>query len=402
MVKVLAMGRRWGKTVLALCVCGACSSAGGRVAWIVPTYKNSRPIWRQARNSVAALVKAGVVKVSESERIIEFVNGGSLAIYSVESDKGDSLRGEAFDLVVFDEAAKCPEEAWYDAALPTLADRNGKAILISTPRGRNWFHAEYAAGLACQDGRQRSWRAPTTDNPSPAIRSAAVAAEDRLPSRSFKQEWLAEFVSGGAVFPGLDACIRPAAADDARAMMAEAMADSDLPARERDRMCAVSVGVDLGKQRDATVFCALHHETRAVVGLQRMVQVPYTIQAERLKQFMAAVGAQNALVEVTGVGSAVAETLSAAGIPFQPFQTTNETKAEIIGNLIKAFEDMAIAIPSDPVLVGELEAFEVKYTITGRPVYSAPNGDRWHDDCVMALALALEAVGRSSMRMFWL
>ena len=46
-----------------------------------------------------------------------------------------------------------------------------------------------------------------------------------------------------------------------------------------------------------------------------------------------------------------------------------------------------LGILNDPVLIGELEAYERTVSpVTGRSRYSAPEG--MHDDCVMALALA--------------
>ena len=45
-VKVLACGRRWGKTVLGGRIVMETLRQHGRAAWIAPTYKNTRPLWR--------------------------------------------------------------------------------------------------------------------------------------------------------------------------------------------------------------------------------------------------------------------------------------------------------------------------------------------------------------------
>ena len=52
------MGRRWGKTVLGGTVCGNALAQHGRVAWIAPTYKNTRPMWRWLLLATAADVDA--------------------------------------------------------------------------------------------------------------------------------------------------------------------------------------------------------------------------------------------------------------------------------------------------------------------------------------------------------
>src|SRR5215207_7101537 len=143
--KILAMGRRWGKTVLGGSAALGTARAGGHVAWVVPTYRNGRPLWRWAEKVVAPMRRARMASVNRTERTIEFHDtGGFLGVYSM--DNPASILGEAFNLVIIDEAARIPEEAWTEAIQPTLADVDGDAILISTPKGRNWFWREWQRG----------------------------------------------------------------------------------------------------------------------------------------------------------------------------------------------------------------------------------------------------------------
>jgi hypothetical protein len=53
---------------------------------------------------------------------------------------------------------------------------------------------------------------------------------------------------------------------------------------------------------------------------------------------------------------------------------------------VLAFDRDEIAILDDPIMTGELMAYERTITPTGRSQYNAPTG--MHDDCVIALALA--------------
>jgi hypothetical protein len=167
--QVLSMGRRWGKTVLGGTTAVACAARGARVAWVVPTYKNGRPLWRWADRVVAPL--QGAVRVNQTERTMEFRGGGGLSIYSM--DNPNSILGEAFHLVIIDEAARIAETVWTDAIMPTLADYGGRAILISTPKGKNWFWQEWLRGQDSTRIDIKSWQAPTADNPNPLIRRAA-------------------------------------------------------------------------------------------------------------------------------------------------------------------------------------------------------------------------------------
>jgi phage terminase large subunit-like protein len=133
--------------------------------------------------------------VSKADRRVEFpASDGSLAIYTAES--ADSIRGEAFHIVVVDEAARVAEDVYYDVIVPTVADWDGDVILLSTPRGKNWYHTLFIEGLTYgKDGPVYSKRGPTTDNPNPNIQKAAVLAKQRLPENSYKQEWEAEFIA---------------------------------------------------------------------------------------------------------------------------------------------------------------------------------------------------------------
>jgi predicted phage terminase large subunit-like protein len=196
--KCLAMGRRWGKSVMAGAIALAAAADGGRVAWVVPTYKNARPAWRWIEQAVAPLLgKDGPAVANKSDRVIEFPrSGGFLGVYSADNDVG--LRGDAFHLVVVDEAARVAEETWTDVVLPTLADYDGDAILISTPKGRNWFWREWQRGYLQMDAEAAAFTAPSSANPMPTIQRAYELARERVPANSFAQEWDALFVEAAS------------------------------------------------------------------------------------------------------------------------------------------------------------------------------------------------------------
>ncbi len=196
--KAVCMGRRWGKTVLGQVLVISTLLRGMRVAWLVPTYRNSNPLWRAVESALAPLRKAGKAKMNRSERYVELWNGGFLGIYT--ADNPDAMRGEWFHLVVTDEAARVPEHVIEEVVEPTLADADGEHVAISTPKGKNWFWRMWRRGR--EDGDYiASFRAPTSANPSEMIRRAYDRARDRFgpESNAFRQEWDAEFVDSGAV-----------------------------------------------------------------------------------------------------------------------------------------------------------------------------------------------------------
>jgi len=364
--KVLSMGRRWGKTVLGGAVSLATAAHGGKVAWIVPTYKNSRPVWRWAEATTGNLRKHGGALPHRADRVIEFpTTGGLLGVYSAENP--DSIRGENFHLVVLDEAARISEEAWTDVIQPTLADVDGDAILISTPKGKGWFWQEWQRGQ--MDGvTVKSWRAPSAANPNPNIQRAAALARERVPERTYRQEWLAEFLDGGGeVFRKVrDAArLQRVPPYDGRFVM----------------------GVDWAMQSDFTVLVVLDAETRRLVHLDRFNQIDWALQRGRLKALADKWHVSRILAEHNSIGGPNIEALQREGLPVESFETTATTKPPLIESLALALERSEIALLDDAVLVGELEAYERTVSpVTGRSRYGAPDG--MHDDCVVALALA--------------
>lgn len=358
----------------------ACAARGARVAWVVPTYKNGRPLWRWADRVVQPLKRSRAVLVNQAERTMEFQGGGGVAIYSM--DNPDSILGEAFHLVIIDEAARIAENIWTDAIMPTLADHGGRAILISTPKGKNWFWQEWLRGQDDTQNDVKSWQAPSRDNPNPRIKRASDLARTRVPERTYRQEWLAEFVEDGAVFR----YVREAAMDgDGKPIRAQT---SPTPGH------AYVIGCDWGKVEDYTVFAVADATDKKLVYLDRSNQVDYTVQRGRLAALCDLWKPGVVIAESNSMGMPIIEALARERIPVRPFTTTNATKAAIIDALALAFEQRAISIIHNPILIGELQAYEATKTALGLPKYSAPEG--MHDDTVMALALAWSGLGRAN------
>ena len=364
--KVLSMGRRWGKTVLGGAICGNALAQHGKVAWIAPTYKNTRPLWRWLLLATAEDVKAKRMSVSKSDRIIETKRGGFLGVFS--GDNIDSIRGESFHLVVIDEAARIPEQGWSDAIMPTLADFDGDAILISTPKGKNWFFKEWARGVD-RSREIASWHAPTNANPNPNIKRAFELARDRVPEDTYKQEWLAEFVDGGSVFRNIAACTT---------------AQPSTP--EMHRGHTIIGGADWGKQQDYSAFSFGCLDCHCEVAHDRFNQIDYAFQVQRLKALADKWNPAVILTELNSIGQPIFEQVQRLGLPAVGFNTTAQSKPPLIENLALALEKSEWQFIDNKVWTAELEAYErTVSSSTGRSSYSAPDG--MNDDTVISRAL---------------
>jgi phage terminase large subunit-like protein len=359
--KVLSAGRRWGKTRLGVNECLDAASKGGRAWWVSPSYKTSEVGWRPLRQIARKIPNAEVRLV---DRMVTLPGGGFVAVRS--ADNPDSLRGEGLDYVVMDECAFMQREAWTEAIRPALSDRLGKALFISTPKGRNWFWENYQRGINGEQGWQ-SWQFPTSTNPF-IEKSEIEAARRDLPEIIFRQEYLAEFVDDqGGVFRRVQeaAVLQPSEPDPKRQYIA---------------------GVDVAASVDYTVVTVMDVEALEMVYMDRFNRVDYPVLIDRLESVYRRYGLTSMVVESNSIGRPVIDELVSRGLNIVPFATTSATKQGIIQNLQSAFENGQIRVLDEPVLIGELLSFESKRNASGSFAYSAPDG--MHDDTVMSLAIA--------------
>jgi hypothetical protein len=127
-----------------------------------------------------------------------------------------------------------------------------------------------------------------------------------------------------------------------------------------------------------------------VVAMERSKQVDYAVQRERLRVLSERWQPEQIIAEQNSMGLPIIEQLTRDSLRIDAFTTINASKAQVIDALALAFERGEIRIPNDPVLVGELVAYQAERLPSGLIRYGAPSGQ--HDDTVMALALAWSAV----------
>lgn len=157
---------------------------GGKYWWVARSNEDAAQIiWPEL---VKALRSVTAYK-NETRHYIRMVNGAEISVKSAQEP--DSLRGVGLDGVVMDEVAFFDQEAWTDSLRPTLADKQGWAIFITTPQGHNWFYDlfEFAGN---EDGWER-WHRPTSDNP--LIPASELASARRENAIKFRQEYEADF-----------------------------------------------------------------------------------------------------------------------------------------------------------------------------------------------------------------
>lgn len=184
--------RRAGKTVA--CVHelqrGAirCERVRPRFAYLSPFLKQSKTVaWDYLREAVAPLLPFGA-GVHESELRADYPNGGQVRLYG--ADNIDALRGIYLDGVVLDEYADMDPRVWPEVIRPALSDRQGWAVFIGTPKGRNAFFETWRRAQAEPDWYSIMLKASETGLIS---ESELVLARRDLSEDQYAQEFECSF-----------------------------------------------------------------------------------------------------------------------------------------------------------------------------------------------------------------
>lgn len=362
---VLECGRRFGKTHLGIQLAIDCAIDGGEVGWFAPTYRFMSDPWRQT----VGILQPMTSSLGQKERRIELVSGGYLDFWSLDSVNAG--RGRRYDRVIIDEAGIVRDlsAVWQETLRPTLADKQGDAWFLGTPKGRNFFHRCFERGQIGDDG-WKSWRLPTITNPL-IPDSEIEAARAELPKAVFEQEFMGIPADDGGNPFGLDsiaACLGEVSTDEVKA-----------------------IGIDLAKSVDWTVVCGLDADG-CVCMLERW-QGPWSMTKERISQM---VGDLPCLIDSTGVGDPIVEDLQRKHPRVEGFKFSATSKQQLMEGLASGFQQRKLKIPDNWLRV-ECDTFEYEYTRTGVK-YTAPVG--LHDDGVCALALALRCLDTSARTNF--
>jgi PBSX family phage terminase large subunit len=203
--RVVNCGRRFGKTVLASeeMIGMAVADNDRRVAYYAPTRDDAREImWNMI------IKRCEPITTYKNESLLQIKlktqKGGEslIALYGWESvqERGKG-RGLANDFIVLDELAQYRNfwVGWDEVLSPTLVDRKGSALFISTPKGFNHFYDLYNFQEKNKDFK--SFAFTSYDNPFIPVEELQREKETK-PNDVFEQEYLASFKkTQGIVYP---------------------------------------------------------------------------------------------------------------------------------------------------------------------------------------------------------
>lgn len=374
---VALCGRRFGKTEVAVAklILGAINNPG-LYMWIGLSWRSAsmkrawrllkaytRDIWRQVGEDPRKHIR-------EADKEIDLPGEGTVWLRTAEAP--ESIAGEAVKGAVMDEFTLMGPEVWPEYLQPCLLDYGGWLLAVGVPKGKSW--ASNLFEMAKTRKGWHAWQCSTYDNPY--INKAAIDEIKAItPELLFRQEYMAEVIDeSGCVFRHVGACISATVAQE-RAINGHTYV----------------AGVDWGRTNDATVFAVLDVGERAICYLDRFQDVDYVAQAARLKGLVDRFGPAKIIAEANAMGLPVIERLQRDGLPVVAWTATNETKAVVVEGLQLAFEQESIRILANETLISELQAFEATKLPSGRVRYAAPTSGGYHDDTIIATALAWHA-----------
>lgn len=328
--------------------------------WVAPVSSVASIAFKRLKRGIPTFFIRSIIS-SEGKECITLINGAVIRFKSGE--KTDSLYGEDVWAAVLDEASRMREEAFH-AIRSTLTATRGKVRIIGNVKGRkNWFYRGCRKAEGGEEGH--IYR--------------KIIATDAVAAGVFPQEELddARRALPDAVFRELYLC--EPSDDGGNPFGLKFIRQNIAPISNK---APVVFGDDLAKSVDWTVLHGLDEDGRTCSHTR--FQLPWENTIDHIKLIC---GSTYTLLDSTGVGDPIVERLQKTGSNFDGFKFSAPSKQMLMEGLSVAIQRGEVQYP-DGVIVSELESFEYEYTRTGVR-YSAPEGS--HDDCVMALALAVHA-----------
>ena len=187
------------------------------IGYITPYYSQGKKVFRSIEKKLLNIKKSYPildVTINKSDLLISYrwgKDGQSNELKFLSADNYDAIRGNTFTKAIIDEAAFISDEAWESAIKPTLLVKCNKCLMLSTPKGKNWFYNEWLKGKPSNPKFKTSgyisFNFSSYQNP---YIDPVILDEWKLtmsPNR-FREEILGEFLEdGGEVFTNISSLI---------------------------------------------------------------------------------------------------------------------------------------------------------------------------------------------------
>lgn len=163
-----------------------CARPRPRYAYMAPLYRQAKSIaWDYLRHYANPIPG---VEFNEAELSATLPNGARIELLGAQDYH--YLRGRYLDGIVLDEYAYMSPQAWSQVIRPALVDRQGFAIFIGTPLGRNHFYELYEKTRQRPEFLSALWPASQTGIVPEA---ELLAAQEDMTPEEYAQEFECSF-----------------------------------------------------------------------------------------------------------------------------------------------------------------------------------------------------------------
>lgn len=363
--------RQVGKSILCIVALEyfAFKNAGSIGYLLEPTLAQSRRVFKQMVKSLGG-EDSPVIKSSNSTLLeLELFNGSQIIFKSAE--QREALRGATVknSILIIDEGAYIDDDIYFILD-PVVDATKSPTLIVSTPLFLSGeFYERYKRG---KEGSKfvKSFDWSTYDTSALLDKEKLEYYRENMSPLKFRSEILGEFIEEGSyIFGDIGKCVDNKAAANAEPVFG---------------------GIDwgAGDGGNSTVLTLISRD-RVVRECLRWKDFDSVDLVDVLAEEITKRGLTRVEVEKNSIGKVFYDMLKKklpAGM-LKLFVTTNESKREIIEELIKAFQKGTITIPDDPTLRKQLQHYAQEKTKTG---YTYNGADGVEDDYVMSLAFAYD------------
>jgi len=322
---------------------------------------------------------------------------------------GDTVRGKHPDYCICDDVLKAEvssdvedaKRVFYGIVYPIVQARRGKVIVVGTPVSYidllndlsskpNFTFLKYPAVVFNEDG---SWKEPQF--PEHFDLEQLRSIRDTMPSHLWAREYLCNPASS-------DTSMFPQGVLDKATSLYEKTRTAIDTAKANGvgirRVIGCDIAVSQGARADWSVFTVLDYLEGHPILLRDQIRKHLTAEnnVEEIRHLNEFHKPAKILIEKTGVGWGVAEACLKDPV-LKPvsldFDTKMASREKILSRLEVTMRNGNLAIPKNDVLLSELGQWAYMKMKDGRMAYHSLGE---HDDCVISLAIALEAASTRS------
>lgn len=360
----LLAGRRFGKSFLAESIALKYILTNNmRVAYVAPKYEYATRLYDNLRQRLTEwnlLNKNG----RTTELALKTKINSYIRVYSADGNK-DVCRGDSWDLVIIDEAARIRDLQYIvnQSVLPTLTEKKGKLMIISTPMAISgeFFKTYQAYKLEMENGNKEYFAVKGISEDNTFIEKAEWA---KIRSSMSEQAQAVELDAIPSAESGL-------VFGDVSKQLIETPTTNEV----------IAYGLDLGQSIDYTVLTGINGQ-KEIIEVNRFKAGDWNLIEAKI-MFLILNKDTPVFADASGVGAPVTDFLRLQGYNVHDIVWTGVNKTQMVSQLQKDIRGLKFVKGICEDLITELAQYEYNISDSGKIGFSAPLG--LHDDCVASL-----------------